>query len=61
MFKLLKPKPPKRGRPPLTGAPMRRVNVMLDDETIEGLRAFGGGSLSAGIRAAWRRILGRRG
>lgn len=57
MFKRLKPKPPKRGRPPLTGAAMRRVNVMLDERTIEGLRALGGGSLSAGIRDAWRRIV----
>jgi hypothetical protein len=57
MFKLLKPKPPKRGRPPLTGAPMRRVNVMLDERTIEGLTALGGGNLSGGIRAAWQRIL----
>lgn len=60
MFKRLKPTPPKKGRPPLTGVAMRRVNVMLDERTIEGLTALGGGNLSAGIRSAWRRIVSKR-
>lgn len=39
---------------------MRRVNVMLDERTIEGLQALGGGNLSAGIRDAWRRIVRKK-
>lgn len=33
----------------------RRVNVTLDDETIERAKALGGGNLSAGLREAVRR------
>jgi hypothetical protein len=33
---------------------MRRVNIMIDEETERGLKALGGGNLSAGIREAWR-------
>ena len=36
----------------------RRVNVTLDDETIERAKALGGGNLSAGLREAVRRAGG---
>lgn len=32
---------------------MKRVNVMLDEETERGMKSMGEGNLSAGIRAAW--------
>lgn len=35
---------------------MRRINVMLDAETEQGLKVLGRGNLSAGIREAWRRL-----
>ena len=38
------------GKPALYGKPMIRKNVMLDPETIEILKALGGGNLSKGIR-----------
>lgn len=44
------------GRPVTVDA--RRVNVTLDDETIERAKALGGGNLSAGIREAVRRATG---
>jgi len=40
------------GKPALYGKPMIRKNVMLDPETIEILKALGGGNLSEGIRKA---------
>lgn len=41
------------GRPPLGDQRMRRVNVMLDRDTIERARELGGGkNLSAGLRLA---------
>jgi hypothetical protein len=33
---------------------MKRVNVMLDDDTFHGLRREGNGNLSAAIRKIWR-------
>lgn len=41
-----------RGRQTLDGAAVRRVQVMLDDATIDRAKALGGGNLSLGIRAA---------
>jgi hypothetical protein len=35
---------------------MKRVNVMLDADTEEGLKDLGSGNLSAGIRAAWQML-----
>lgn len=35
---------------------MRRVNVMLDEETIQKASSIGGGNLSAGIRLAVAKI-----
>lgn len=35
---------------------MRRVNVILDEDTERGLKLLGGGNLSAGIRAAWQML-----
>ena len=40
------------GRPPLGDETGFRVNVYLDDETVEAARKIGNGNLSAGIRAA---------
>lgn len=42
----------KPGRPPINDEPMRRVNVMLDDETVEKASGIGEGNLSAGLRIA---------
>ena len=41
-----------RGRQTRDGATVRRVQVMLDDATIDRAKALGGGNLSRGIRAA---------
>lgn len=38
------------GKPALCGKPMKRVNVTLDEETIEYLKSLADGNLSAGIR-----------
>lgn len=38
------------GRKPLSGKPMRRYQVMLDDKTAEFYRKQGSGNLSLGIR-----------
>lgn len=38
------------GRPALEGG--KRVNLMLDDETIEKAKLIGGGNTSAGVRRA---------
>jgi hypothetical protein len=43
------------GRPALYSQKMRRVNVMLDDETIA-FYSTQGANLSEGIRKAWRGI-----
>jgi len=40
------------GKPTLYKTAMKRKNVMLDLETIETLKALGGGNLSEGIRKA---------
>lgn len=42
------------GRPSLG---TRRINVTLDDETVEAARALGNGNLSEGLREAVRRIV----
>ena len=50
--------PPKgKGRPPFYGARMRRIQVMLDDDTVQAAQAIGElrtgkANLSAGIRTA---------
>ena len=41
-----------RGRQTLDGAIVRRVQVMLDEETVERAKALGDGNLSQGIRQA---------
>ena len=41
-----------KGRLTRDGAEVRRVQVMLDDETIERARGLGDGNLSQGIRKA---------
>ena len=41
-----------RGRQTLDGVAVRRVQVMLDEETIERAKALGDGNLSQGIRQA---------
>ena len=41
-----------KGRQTLDGAAVRRVQVMLDDATIERARVLGDGNLSQGIRQA---------
>ena len=43
-----------KGRQTRDGAEVRRVQVMLDDETIERAKALGSGNLSQGIREAVR-------
>jgi len=43
-----------RGRKTLDGAIVRRVQVTLDDETVERAKALGDGNLSQGIREAVR-------
>ena len=44
------------GAKPLHTEPMRRVNVMLDEETIAKAELIGDGNLSAGLRRAVKRI-----
>jgi hypothetical protein len=44
------------GAKPLHTKPMRRVNVMLDEETIAKAELIGDGNLSAGLRSAVKRI-----
>ena len=39
-----------RGRQTRDGAAVRRVQVMLDDETVERAKALGDGNLSIGLR-----------
>ena len=41
-----------KGRQTLDGAEVRRVQVMLDEATIERARVLGDGNLSQGIRQA---------
>jgi hypothetical protein len=41
-----------KGRQTRDGAEVRRVQVMLDEETVERAKALGKGNLSAGIRKA---------
>ena len=41
-----------RGRQTLDGATVRRVQVMLDDATVERAKALGQGNVSQGIRKA---------
>lgn len=42
------------GKPALYGKAMKRINVMLDDESIKFYTEQGGGNLSEGIRKHWR-------
>lgn len=44
------------GAKPLHTEPMRRVNVMLDEETIAKAELIGDGNLSAGLRRAVKQI-----
>ena len=45
-------RPAKAGRQTLDGVAVRRVQVMLDDATIERAKALGQGNVSQGIRHA---------
>ena len=45
-----------KGRQARDGAAVRRVQVMLDDATIERARVLGDGNLSQGIRQAVARL-----
>ena len=54
--------PPARGRPTPDGvADLARYTVMLDPVTVERLRTLSDGNLSAGIRAAAKRMKIRAG
>ena len=45
------------GAKALHAAPMKRVNVMLDEATIEKAKQIGSGNVSEGLREAVRRVL----
>ena len=47
------------GRPALYGKAMKRINVMLDEETIAFYTEQGEGNLSEGIRKHWRSLTKR--
>ena len=47
------------GKPAQYGTAMKRVNVMLDQATIEFYTQAGNGNLSAGIREHWRSLTQR--
>jgi hypothetical protein len=47
------------GKPAFFSKPMKRVNVMLDEETIKFYTERGGGNLSEGIRKHWRGLTPR--
>ena len=42
------------GKPTLYKKAMKRVNVMLDEDTVKFYTEHGGGNLSVGIRNLWR-------
>lgn len=44
------------GKPALYGKAMKRINVMLDPETIAFYTEYGEGNLSEGIRKYWRSL-----
>ena len=48
----MKPTKPKLGAPFKFAAPMRRVLVMLDTDSIKRAKRLGNGNVSAGIRKA---------
>ena len=47
------------GKPALYGKAMKRINVMLDEETIAFYTEQGAGNLSEGIRQYWRSLTKR--
>ncbi len=47
------------GKPALYGKAMKRLNVMLDEETIAFYTEHGEGNLSEGIRQYWRSLTKR--
>jgi hypothetical protein len=47
------------GKPALYGKAMKRINVMLDEETINFYLAIGEGNLSKGVRQHWRSLTKR--
>jgi len=47
------------GKPALYGKAMKRINVMLDEETIAFYTEHGEGNLSEGIRKHWRSLTKR--
>jgi len=46
----------KAGKPTFYTEPMKRINVMLDPETVEFYTKHGRGNLSHGLRNFWRTI-----
>ena len=49
------------GKPAFFSKPMKRINVMLDEETIKFYTEQGKGNLSEGIRKHWRGLTPRAG
>lgn len=47
------------GKPAQFEKPMKRKEVMLDEETIEFYKSIGNGNLSKGIREHWRSLTKR--
>lgn len=50
----LRPSPHRRGPKTEIDAPVKRVNLMLDERTLRLLEVLGGGNLSRGVREAAR-------
>jgi uncharacterized protein (DUF4415 family) len=44
------------GKPAFFSKPMKRVNIMLDEDTVKFYTEQGKGNLSEGIRQYWRRL-----
>ena len=47
------------GKPAFFSKPMKRINVMLDEETVKFYTEQGKGNLSEGIRQYWRGLTKR--
>jgi len=47
------------GFPAFFSKPMKRINVMLDEDTVKFYTEQGGGNLSKGIREYWRGLTKR--
>lgn len=44
------------GKPTIYGVAMKRFQVVLDEETEQGMKSLDAGNLSGGIRVAWSKI-----